>query len=155
MKNVVLLRYSEIHLKGKNRKFFEKVLFNNISFALKGFQYNLSKFSGRYVISDYLENNQNAIVENLLKVAGLHSVSVAIETQSTYKCIEEAAEHLAGDFVGSFRVSVNRADKSFAINSMQLAKMLGAHILNINPKLIVDLFNPNHTIYVDVRENGF
>ena len=155
MKNVVLLRYSEIHLKGKNRKFFEKVLFDNISFALNGFQYNFSKFSGRYIISDYSENDQNAIVENLLNVAGLHSVSVAIETQSTYQCIEEAAEHLACGFIGSFKVSVNRADKSFSINSMQLAKMLGANILDINPSLNVDLFNPKHTLYVDIRENGF
>ena len=39
MKNVVIIRYCEIHLKGKNRGYFERMLGENIRHALKGIDY--------------------------------------------------------------------------------------------------------------------
>ena len=35
MKKVVIIRYCEIHLKGKNRSYFERMLGDNIRHALK------------------------------------------------------------------------------------------------------------------------
>ena len=32
---VVIIRYSEIHLKGNNKEFFESALISNLKFALK------------------------------------------------------------------------------------------------------------------------
>ena len=36
MKSAIIIRYCEIHLKGKNRGFFEKMLKDNIKNSLKG-----------------------------------------------------------------------------------------------------------------------
>ena len=49
MKKVIIIRYSEIFLKGKNRGYFERALETNIRRALKGFECTLEKqrvFSG-------------------------------------------------------------------------------------------------------------
>lgn len=153
MKKVILLRYGEIHLKGKNRGLFEHALIENVQHALKNYVHNFSKYSGRYVVSDYNIKDEQNIVTSLLCVAGLHSISVAYEVESNYKEISACAKELAKDLSGTFRVTVNRADKTFNMDSMTLARELGGDILQSNSSLVVDLFKPEHTLYVDVREN--
>ena len=56
---------------------------------------------------------------------------------------------------GSFRFTVNRADKKFRLNSQQIATELGGAALAFNPALKVDLFSPSKEIFVDVREEGY
>lgn len=56
MKKVILIRYGEIFLKGANRGFFENTLINNLNKVLEGKKYFLTKYSARYVISDFDES---------------------------------------------------------------------------------------------------
>ena len=53
MKNIVIIRYCEIHLKGKNRGYFERMLGENIRHALKGIEYKYVKIPARYLIEDF------------------------------------------------------------------------------------------------------
>lgn len=55
MKKVILLRYGEIHLKGRNRGFFEKLLLDNINNSLKDIKCKVKRISGRYLITDFEE----------------------------------------------------------------------------------------------------
>ena len=41
MENAIIIRYCEIHLKGKNRGYFEKMLKENIKRSLKGINFTL------------------------------------------------------------------------------------------------------------------
>ena len=59
MDRVILLRYGEIHLKGKNKKFFEDKLIGNIKQKLDGLDYRFSYKRSRYVISDYRPETEN------------------------------------------------------------------------------------------------
>ena len=68
MKKVILLRFGEIYLKGKNRGFFEKTLMSNIKYSLKGIDYSFYKTTGRYIISDYDDMDENTIISKLTKV---------------------------------------------------------------------------------------
>ena len=43
MKKAIIIRWSEIHLKGKNRKHFESLLEDNIKRSLKNFNYKFVK----------------------------------------------------------------------------------------------------------------
>ena len=95
--NVIILRYGELHLKGNNRAFFENALLKNIKQSLKDFSFELKKISGRYVISNYNENDYNLIIEKLKKIFGLVSVSPAFELSTDKeeiktKCMEIAKE---------------------------------------------------------------
>ena len=53
MENVIIVRYSEIFLKGKNFGFFEKSLIDNIKSALSKFDCVFNRLNKRFYISDY------------------------------------------------------------------------------------------------------
>ncbi len=149
----ILIRYSEIHLKGNNRGFFENALINNIRHSLADKKYKLVKQSGRYVISEFEESEADSIVETVRNVFGVYSVSLADEVKSDYKEIKKSALAIAPES-GTFKVVCNRADKRFPLNSMQLASSIGGDLLENNGKLSVDLHKPQHLVNIDVRENG-
>lgn len=150
---VIIIRYSEIHLKGNNRDFFESALISNIKFVLKNYAYEFSRSNARYVIRNFDETQLNSILDALKNVFGVHSLSVAEEVESSYEAISAAALNYA-PVSGSFKVSTNRADKRFPMPSMKMSAEIGGDILEAHPNLTVDLFNPDHVISIDIRENG-
>lgn len=153
MEKVVIVRYSELHLKGKNRGYFERVLIINIEKALKGLKHELKRQSGRYLIESFDEFDADEIVSRLKKVFGIHSLSVALKVKSDINAIYQAAEEVCFER-GSFKVETHRADKSFSLNSLQISAEIGGRLLNNHKNLSVDVHNPQFTINVDVRENG-
>ncbi len=153
MANVILIRYGEIHLKGKNRRFFENKLINNIKAKLEGIEYNFVYKRSRYVIENYSPEVENDIVERLKKVFGIHSISIALGCNATVEDICETAIGVCKS-EGKFRVTVNRADKSFPLNSLELSKKVGGVLLSKYNALTVDLFNPDFIVNIDVRDDG-
>ncbi len=149
---VLLLRFGELYLKGHNRYVFENMLINNIKNMLAGEEFKLSKTFGRYVITDYKEERESEIIEKLARVFGLYSLSPADEVDADVKTIENYVSKINCDGE-SFKVFVKRADKSFPISSMDFAKKLGEIVLNSNKNSYVDLYSPEHEIYVDIRIN--
>ena len=150
---VIIIRYSEIHLKGNNREFFESALISNIKAALKGFECDFSRTNGRYVIRNFDETRLDDITDIVKSVFGVHSLSVAEEIDSDYGEIKRAAL-LFAPAAGSFKVSTNRADKRFPMPSMKVSAEIGGEILEKHPNLTVDLFNPQNVVNIDIRENG-
>ena len=61
-KKVILLRYGEIFLKGKNRNLFERRLIENIKKALTGIEYKFIRTQNRYYIEDYDVDVQDEII---------------------------------------------------------------------------------------------
>ena len=76
MDRVIIIRYGEIFLKGKNKSYFESLLINNIKHSLKKFKHEFSRSQARYVISNYDGNFEAEIIDTLKKVFGIHSISV-------------------------------------------------------------------------------
>ena len=150
MNNVILIRFNEIHLKGGNKKYFTKLLYNNIKEALKDFDYKLENIQNRLVIRDYTEEDE--IIETLKAVFGVHSISKAIEMNNDVELIKDYVSHM--DVNSTFKCNVNRADKSFPIKSNDFAADLGEIVLNNNKQAKVDIHNPDKIINVDIRENG-
>lgn len=75
MKKVIIIRYSEIHLKGNNRGFLENALLTNIKKSLSDLKCELLRQQGRYLIVDFDECDECAIIDRLKKVFGIHSIS--------------------------------------------------------------------------------
>lgn len=149
---VILLRFGELYLKGHNRNIFENTLIQNIKNSLTGETFSFSKTFGRYVISDYDEKRQDEIVSKLKKVFGLYSLSIAEEVDAQLETIKQVVSNIK---IGkqSFKVFVKRADKTFPLSSMELARELGGVVLDNNNESTVDLYNPQREIYVDIRLN--
>ncbi|MBE7074396.1 MAG: tRNA 4-thiouridine(8) synthase ThiI [Clostridiales bacterium] len=152
MKKVILLRFGEIYLKGKNKGYFERVLLRNIKTALSNIDCIVNKTSGRYIVSDFDDMDYNNIVSKLTKVFGLTSLSVATEFDTSRNNIENFLANFKTN-VKTFRVSVKRADKTFNIASNEYEKILGEIVLNANPNLKVKLKEPELELVVEIREN--
>ncbi|MBO5737266.1 MAG: tRNA 4-thiouridine(8) synthase ThiI [Clostridia bacterium] len=154
MERVIIIRYSEIYLKGKNRGFFERAFETNLRRALNGFDAELIKNSGRYLVQNFPEYETEEIVEKLKKVFGLHTMSVAYETSSDMDSIFEAAK-LVSRPEGTFKVESHRGDKKYPLTSVEISKTLGGLLLDYaKGALKVDVHTPSFVVRVDIRENG-
>ena len=153
MNKTLIVRYGEIYLKGKNKSYFESSLVHNIKIALYGINYSILRAQNRIVIEKYSEKDEPKIMDILKRVFGIHSVSPALEIKTDFDEIIKNSVLLSND-TGTFRVTVKRADKKFPYSSMELAKAVGGAILDEKPNLKVDLHNPQHELFIDIRENG-
>ena len=106
MENVIIIRYGEIFLKGKNFGFFEKTLVDNIEKQLDGFDCVFNRLNKRFYISGYEQKLEKKIIEALRCVFGIHSLSPAVKVGSS---VEEINNYVSTIKLGgkSFRVSVN------------------------------------------------
>ena len=150
---VVIIRYGEIHLKGNNREFFESVLVSNIKKVLAEYKYEFARSNARYIIRNFDETYLDEIVDTVKNVFGVYSLSVAEEVDTDLEKICQTAL-LFAPASGTFKVNTNRADKRFPMPSMKISAEVGGVILEHNPNLKVDLQNPEHTVSIDIRENG-
>ncbi len=154
MKKVIIIRYGELYLKGKNRGFFERAFETNLRRALKGFDAELIKQSGRYLVQDFDDDAAEDIVEKLKKVFGLHTLSMAYETSADINDIFEVAKLLCKQ-EGTFKVESHRGDKKYPLTSVEISKKLGGMLLDYaKGKLSVDVHTPSFTVRVDIREGN-
>ncbi|NLX69783.1 MAG: tRNA 4-thiouridine(8) synthase ThiI [Clostridiales bacterium] len=159
MEKVLLLRYGEIHLKGLNRPYFERVLLSNIEKALEAYgDVKVIKAQGRY----YIENlgDDPRIYDAVSRIFGIISFSPALKVEKSMDAIRKAAElqlkeamEAQGDFNElTFKVESRRSDKSFPLNSMELSRVIGAHLLKNFSGIKVDVHQPMVTINIEIRE---
>lgn len=152
---VIMLRFGEIFLKGRNKSYFEKLLIDNIKAKLEDVQCEFVRTQNRYYIENYDENLTEELVSRMKKVFGLHSLSVATKVETNYDALDETALEYAPDVESTFRITVNRADKSLDKNSAQIAADVGAYVLARRKGYKVDLYKPKIEIKIDIREKGY
>lgn len=154
MKRVIIIRYAELFLKGKNRGFFERAFEKNLQNALQGFEHEFVKQSGRYLVQNFAEEETEEIVEKLKKVFGVHTMSVAYETSTDLTDIFETSKLILRPS-GTFKVESHRGDKKYPLTSVEISRKLGGMILDYaKGALSVDVHNPSFTVRVDIRERG-
>lgn len=153
MEKVILVRYGEIFLKGKNRSYFVSLLKSNMEHALKDVPHKITTLQTRYIISDF-GDNYDKITEKLDKIFGIYSYSPATLIKTDIDAIYETASSLAGDLQGAFKVETNRADKTFPYHSIDISRVVGGKILEKNHSLKVDVKKPDYTVNIDIRESG-
>lgn len=155
MKKALIIRYCEIHLKGKNRGYFEKLLKENIKRTLKNINLTFSVLHSRYLIEDFSESDYSIIVDKLKKIAGVHSISPVLVVDNDIDKIYEACSSLTKDKIGTFKVDTNRADKTFSPNSVETSRLIGGKLLTeYADNIKVDVKNPDFTVWIDIREDG-
>ena len=153
MEKVIIIRYAEIHLKGKNRGYFERAFAANMEKSLRGIRHEIRRQSGRYLVEKFDDGEVDKIVKKLTKVFGMHSLSVGYQVNTDMDEIFAAACEVSDKF-GSFKVETHRADKKFPLNSPQISAAIGGRLLDYNKNLKVDVHEPEFVINIDVRENG-
>lgn len=153
MEKIVIIRYAEIHLKGKNRGYFERVFSVNLERSLRGLRHELRRTSGRYLVEAFDEEMIDEICSRISRVFGVHSYSVGYKVASDLDTVYSAAK-LVSPTEGTFKVETHRADKKFPLTSMQINAQIGGRLLSEFHGLKVDVHEPKAYVYLDLRENG-
>ncbi len=155
----VICHYAEIGLKGKNRKFFEEKLVENIKKALPGNSFQrVRRISGRILIELIEEKVNETQIKNSLKdVFGIAHFSFAVGCEQKIESIKEkAAEILKDKKFKSFRIETQRGKKDFPLDSQQINERVGEYVLRKlktrNPKLKVNLKKPKITCFIEIVE---
>ena len=157
MYNVVLIRYGEIVLKGNNRSKFEKKLVDNVKYALREEDVKITFSQARLYVEPNNEMDLDRIVNKLKKVFGIVSLSLAVKIESDWEKIKETSVKLMEEenMGKTFKVEARRGDKSFPLQSMEIAKEIGGYILSKVKGLKVDVNNPDTLLSIEVRENTY
>lgn len=154
MENILLVRYGEISLKGRNRSKFEDILVRNIKNQLQGLAYNkIEKTFGRIYIK--YSGDQQLIIEGLQKVFGIVSISPVIMAELDFDAIKQVAVQLMEPYPNkSFKVNTRRPNKKFEMDSMEISRLVGGYVLQNIPGLSVDVHNPEIQIDIEIRNES-
>ena len=149
-KKSILIHYSEISLKKRNRPFFERMLLKNIQQALKLPNLHITRHSGCFTFPYPESHSWEEIQKRLSQVFGIHSFSIVYETaKNVEKLSETLLSELSSISFESFGVRAQREDKKFPMNSQALCVRLGADIKTAFQKK-VDLTHPDLWVHIEV-----
>lgn len=157
MKEIILVKYGEIILKGGNRPKFEKILLQNIRDAIRNIATCKVTIAQATIYVEVEEEDLlDVVCERLALIFGIVSVTRAAVCGKTVEEIEATAlEYCKGDLLPGkkFKVEAKRSDKKFPLNSVQLSIEVGGFLHEEIPGLLVDVHEPDVTVQLEVRDN--
>ena len=148
MKEMLLVRYGEIGLKGKNIRSFEKKLVSNIRKAVASFPDAVVLDKHGRVVVEYEPHNQDAIIEAVNNVFGVVSVSPAVRMDRDIEnlkveCLKLMQRLMEEQDIKTFKVETRRADKSYPLKTPEINQIVGAHLYKNLQPIKVDVNNPD------------
>ena len=162
MKNVFLIKYGELAIKGKNRHIFENKLVVNIKRNLKEVgEFLVTKEQGRIMVEP-VDNSMidvETVIDKLSRIFGIVGIAYGLkEEEVSFDAVKRLALlqmqqvcEAAGRPV-TFKVETKRADKRFEMTSMEVSCETGAYLLNeLKDQVKVDVHHPEHTLMVELR----
>lgn len=157
MYNVALIRYGEIVLKGNNRSKFEKKLVDNVKYALREEKVKITFSQARLYVEPEDPMDLDKVIGKLRKVFGIVSISPAVKIETDWEKIKvTSAKLMEEENLGkTFKVEARRGDKSFPLQSMEIAREIGGYILKNIKGLKVDVNNPETLLTIEVRESTY
>lgn len=157
MKEVILIAYSEIGLKGHNRPVFENCLVERLSAVAGAPRRSIERLQGRIVITPSSEEEKQRILNALPFVFGVHSFAPAQEVEADVSTLSEVCISLLSkkETDGrAFSVRAHRGVKDFPLRSSELNEKLGTAIGARFPEMHVDLTQPDYAVNVEIREGN-
>lgn len=154
-----LVRLGEISLKGLNRPFFEKKLKNNIKTKLRPYHNQVSKQKGRlyFEIDDECPREQCDLAFST--TFGIVGYAEAVCCNKEMDTIKDVVRSILKESTftnkGSFKVQTKRADKKFPLSSHEISCELADVVSESYPNLEVSLKNPDHILYIELRNKTY
>lgn len=154
MREILLVRFGEVFLKGQNRPFFMKKLMDHIRQAVRPVNGRVWMSEGRFYVSDFTDMDE--CIRRVTRVFGVHSVSPAIEMdKDNFEAICEQAARMMEPLSGTFKVLARRSDKRYPLDSPAIMREAGGYILDHVPQLTVDVNHPDHTMMIEIRDHAY
>lgn len=161
-KNIYIIRCGEVSLKGMNKPYFERILLERLKKAFKFNNFNdadIRWIDGLIIAEVPSIYDSEEIIRAASKVFGVASVSYAIKTGKEIEEISNDAiifmkNIMLKEDIKTFKVKAKRADKTYPIQSPEIARLIGGAILKGINSLSVDIHNPDCELHIDVRREG-
>ena len=154
MREILLVRYGEVFLKGQNRPFFLRKLVDHVKMAVQEVHGHVWLSDGRIYVSDFTDLDE--CIRRVTRVFGVHSVSPAIEMEKdNFEAICEQAVKMMEPLSGTFKVLARRSDKRYPIDSPAIMREAGGYILEHVPHLNVDVNKPDHELMIEIRNHAY
>ncbi|MEF9990958.1 MAG: tRNA uracil 4-sulfurtransferase ThiI [Romboutsia sp.] len=158
MYNILIVKYGEIGVKGKNRYLFENKLIKNVKNILKPIgAFNVYKEYGRIYV-DLQDYDYEEVIEEVKKVFGIVGVCPAIKSEKSYDKLKEIALKMLEEKIESgaksFKVESRRGDKNFHLTSQEMSLDIGGYLVSqVKDRIKVDVRKPEIKIRCELREN--
>ncbi|MEG1406446.1 MAG: tRNA uracil 4-sulfurtransferase ThiI [Ruthenibacterium sp.] len=158
MKELIMAYQGEMALKGLNRATFESVLLKTMRRRLKPVgKFNVYKAQSTMYAEPLETLDMEDAFSRISKIFGIATISRAAICEKDFTQIAETAKtYLSAELnaAKTFKVSARRADKTFAMDSMEIARELGGILLDAYPHLTVDVHHPDLNVTVEIRDFG-
>lgn len=157
MENWMLVRYGELTLKGKNKRFFTQRVIELIKEKTSDLSIALDIRHDRIYLN-YKNEDPQVVIHRLNRVSGLYSYSLIEKCSLDFdeianKAIPLLEARIHGKPI-SFKVETKRADKTFPLTSMEISKQISGKLLRAIPLLVVDVHHPELTLSIEIRQDG-
>lgn len=153
----IMVRYGELSTKGKNRKMFTAQLAQNV-------KRTLTEFPAVRIHADrdrmhLLLNGEDSqlILPKLAKVFGIQTFSPSIRVEKELAVIRQTIQAMMQEIYvegKTFKITSKRSDHSFELNSNELNQALGQFVIDLYPKIAVQMKQPDINIQVEIRKEG-
>lgn len=159
MKEIILIKYGELILKGLNKSTFENAMEKNIKRVLKSAgNFSVQKCQSTITVTPLDEQcNIEEAVEKIGKVFGIAAYSRACVCEKDMDDIKNKAIQYLPTYLNSaktFKVEAKRSDKRFPLTSPQISAEIGGVILSNFKGIKVDVHNPDVTVTVEIRDKS-
>ncbi len=161
MKELILVKYGEMALKGLNKKTFEDMLIKNIKRRLKPLgHFQMTSAQSTTYITPLDENiDLGEVADRVGKIFGIATYCRACVCEKDFEDICNKSYDYLEEVLScakTFKVNAKRSDKAFPMKSPEICMELGGKLLDKFPHLSVDVKNPEVTVTVEIRdENAF
>jgi thiamine biosynthesis protein ThiI len=127
--NRIVIHYSEIALKGKNRRHFVDALLQHVRGALGSMVLEVRKMQGRLVCKPADPVDPQQIINKLRCIPGIANFSLGHSAPKDIDAIGGRAVNLLADRdFTTFGVRTKRTDKAFPLKSDEISRKVGASI---------------------------
>jgi thiamine biosynthesis protein ThiI len=154
---ILVVTYSEIALKGRNRPVFQRRLLNNMRRALAGEPVaSINHVESRYLVRLDDADRAAACTEKLGRVFGIQWISPTVcvprgdDPDTDLARAAAVAVELAGRDAGrarNFKVDTRRSDRRFPVVSQEVSRRLGAAV-GARLGLPARMADPDFTVHV-------
>ena len=151
MNKLIFIKYGELTTKKDNINFFLTTLNKNVENVLSGLDASITFDKGRmFIETDEIDET----VEKLKKVFGIHSIVIAYKIDKDFEIVKENALNIIKEKeFKTFKVVTKRSDKKYPMDSMEISRSVGAHILKNIDNISVDVNNPDIYLNVEIRND--
>ena len=156
MKEIILIKYGELALKGLNRATFEDAMIRSLKRALQPYGgFEIHKSQSTVTAEPLSDPDMDEVCDAVSKVFGIAAFSRAAVCEKDMDVILATAEEYMKDKMAdaaTFKVEARRADKKFPLGSPEICAVAGERLLQAFPGLRVDVHHPDVTVNIEVSE---